>query len=209
MAEKCCQSLAMSMPLWWMTSTIASVIPISGMPDRLYIIDRSGRVAYKGGRGPFGFKPGRDGAIAGDDRYSVRIAICNGRIRDENSARWGTRNALVVAGGRGNVSIVRRSRLWRLRRDGKGTGTPGTTILRIMFERKSVSKADDHLRALPRSVLERFVPPSAPAPRVVATVEQWAISARHSPNLEYRNPFCNRRRRKPSDFGPTILRPPR
>ena len=30
----------------------------SGMPDRLYLIDKSGRVAYKGGRGPFGFKPG-------------------------------------------------------------------------------------------------------------------------------------------------------
>jgi hypothetical protein len=30
----------------------------SGMPDRLYIIDQDGRVAYKGGRGPFGFKPG-------------------------------------------------------------------------------------------------------------------------------------------------------
>lgn len=30
----------------------------SGMPDRLYLIDRDGKVAYKGGRGPFGFKPG-------------------------------------------------------------------------------------------------------------------------------------------------------
>ena len=30
----------------------------SGMPDRLYVIDRSGRVAYQGGRGPFGFRPG-------------------------------------------------------------------------------------------------------------------------------------------------------
>lgn len=30
----------------------------SGMPDRLYVIDRAGKVAYKGGRGPFGFKPG-------------------------------------------------------------------------------------------------------------------------------------------------------
>jgi hypothetical protein len=29
----------------------------SGMPDRLYIIDTVGRVAYKAGRGPFGFKP--------------------------------------------------------------------------------------------------------------------------------------------------------
>jgi alkylhydroperoxidase family enzyme len=30
----------------------------SGMPDRLFLIDRDGRVAYKGGRGPFGFKVG-------------------------------------------------------------------------------------------------------------------------------------------------------
>jgi hypothetical protein len=30
----------------------------SGMPDRLYIIDREGKVAFKSGRGPFGFKPG-------------------------------------------------------------------------------------------------------------------------------------------------------
>src|SRR5260370_256296 len=29
----------------------------SGMPARIYIIDPSGRVVYKGGRGPFGFKP--------------------------------------------------------------------------------------------------------------------------------------------------------
>jgi hypothetical protein len=29
----------------------------SGMPARLYVIDREGRVAYKSGRGPFGFKP--------------------------------------------------------------------------------------------------------------------------------------------------------
>ena len=30
----------------------------SGMPARLYVLDRSGRVAYKSGRGPFGFKTG-------------------------------------------------------------------------------------------------------------------------------------------------------
>lgn len=29
----------------------------SGMPARLYVLDRHGRIAYKGGRGPFGFKP--------------------------------------------------------------------------------------------------------------------------------------------------------
>lgn len=30
----------------------------SGMPARLYVIDRTGKVAYKSGRGPFGFKVG-------------------------------------------------------------------------------------------------------------------------------------------------------
>ncbi len=30
----------------------------SGMPSRLYVIDRDGRVTYQSGRGPFGFKPG-------------------------------------------------------------------------------------------------------------------------------------------------------
>lgn len=30
----------------------------SGMPARLYILDPTGTVVYKGGRGPFGFKPG-------------------------------------------------------------------------------------------------------------------------------------------------------
>ena len=29
----------------------------TGWPDRMYLIDRNGKVAYKSGRGPFGFKP--------------------------------------------------------------------------------------------------------------------------------------------------------
>ena len=29
----------------------------AGWPDRLYLIDRDGQVAYHGGRGPFGFLP--------------------------------------------------------------------------------------------------------------------------------------------------------
>ena len=29
----------------------------SGMPDRLYVIDRAGKVAFKSGRGPFWFNP--------------------------------------------------------------------------------------------------------------------------------------------------------
>lgn len=30
----------------------------SGMPDRLYVLGQDGRILYKGGRGPFGFKAG-------------------------------------------------------------------------------------------------------------------------------------------------------
>lgn len=29
----------------------------SGMPDRLYVVDRDGKVAFKSGRGPFWFNP--------------------------------------------------------------------------------------------------------------------------------------------------------
>jgi peroxiredoxin len=28
-----------------------------GMPDRLYIVDKEGKIAYRGGKGPYGFKP--------------------------------------------------------------------------------------------------------------------------------------------------------
>lgn len=57
-AEKCCASLEISMPL--LVDEIDDRVghAYSGMPDRLYVIDREGRIAYKGGRGPFGFKPG-------------------------------------------------------------------------------------------------------------------------------------------------------
>jgi hypothetical protein len=30
----------------------------SGMPDRLYVMDRAGKLAHKSGRGPFGYKSG-------------------------------------------------------------------------------------------------------------------------------------------------------
>jgi len=57
-AARCCQALHMTMPL--VVDTIDDRVGnlYSGMPDRLYLISRDGRVVYKGGRGPFGFKPG-------------------------------------------------------------------------------------------------------------------------------------------------------
>ncbi len=57
-ANKCCSTLKMSIPLLVDGLDDAVGRAYSGMPDRLYLIDKHGRVAYKGGRGPFGFKPG-------------------------------------------------------------------------------------------------------------------------------------------------------
>ena len=56
-ASQCCSSLDMAMPLLVDTIDDAVGRAYSGFPDRLYLLDRSGKVAYKGGRGPFGYKP--------------------------------------------------------------------------------------------------------------------------------------------------------
>src|SRR5687767_7965460 len=64
-AAECCGALKMSIPLVVDGIDDAVGHAYSGMPDRLYLIDRAGKVAYKGGRGPFGFKPAELGqAIA-------------------------------------------------------------------------------------------------------------------------------------------------
>lgn len=57
-AAKCCSTLKMTIPL--LVDDIDDRVGhlYSGMPDRLYLIDKNGRIAYKGGRGPFGFTPG-------------------------------------------------------------------------------------------------------------------------------------------------------
>jgi alkylhydroperoxidase family enzyme len=57
-ARTCCSTLQMTMPLLVDEMDDRVGHAYSGMPDRLYLIDREGRVAYKGGRGPFGFKVG-------------------------------------------------------------------------------------------------------------------------------------------------------
>src|SRR5262245_40193733 len=57
-ASKCCGVLEMTTPLLIDTMDDRVGHLYSGMPDRLYVIDSAGKVAYQGGRGPFGFKPG-------------------------------------------------------------------------------------------------------------------------------------------------------
>lgn len=56
-AQQCQAKLNYSMPLVVdeMDDPVGNAY--SGMPARLYVIDSEGKVAYKSGRGPFGFKP--------------------------------------------------------------------------------------------------------------------------------------------------------
>jgi Iodothyronine deiodinase len=56
-AKVCCASLKMTMPMVVDEFDDRVGIAYSAMPDRLYVVDTRGRVAYKGGRGPFGYKP--------------------------------------------------------------------------------------------------------------------------------------------------------
>lgn len=57
-AQQCQAKLQYSMPLVVdeMNDPVGNAY--SGMPARLYLVDSDGKVAYKSGRGPFGFKPG-------------------------------------------------------------------------------------------------------------------------------------------------------
>jgi hypothetical protein len=57
-AQQCSATLEIDMPLVvdGLDDRVGHLY--SGMPDRLYVIDGDGRVAYQGGRGPFGFIPG-------------------------------------------------------------------------------------------------------------------------------------------------------
>lgn len=56
-AQTCGNVLGLNVPMLVDTIDDAVGARYSGMPSRLYLIDSEGKVAYKSGRGPFGFKP--------------------------------------------------------------------------------------------------------------------------------------------------------
>lgn len=58
MAGRCRDHLDLDLPFLIDTMEDRVGSQYSGMPSRLYLIDQTGRVAFKSGRGPFGFKPG-------------------------------------------------------------------------------------------------------------------------------------------------------
>lgn len=56
-ASQCCGALELTIPM--VVDGIDNRVgeAYSGFPDRLYLIDRNGKIAFKSGRGPFGFIP--------------------------------------------------------------------------------------------------------------------------------------------------------
>jgi len=56
-ARACVRDLGIEIPALVDDFDSATEIAYSAWPDRLYVIGRDGRIAYKAGPGPFGFKP--------------------------------------------------------------------------------------------------------------------------------------------------------
>ena len=57
LAEVCITRLGIKLPAIVDRFDDATEKAYSGWPDRLYVIDSEGRIAYKSRPGPFGFKP--------------------------------------------------------------------------------------------------------------------------------------------------------
>jgi type I thyroxine 5'-deiodinase len=55
--ESCMAKLALDMPAVVDEMDDAVARAWAAMPERLYLLDRAGRVAYKGGMGPMFFRP--------------------------------------------------------------------------------------------------------------------------------------------------------
>ena len=58
LAETCLTKLALKIPPLIDDLANSTEIAYTAWPDRLYILDREGNIAYKSKPGPYGFKPG-------------------------------------------------------------------------------------------------------------------------------------------------------
>ena len=79
-AQTCGARLALGFPM--LVDTIDDTVGArySGMPSRLYLIDSEGKIAYKSGRGPFGFKPAQL-------EQSLLLLLQNGESHDSQPGR--------------------------------------------------------------------------------------------------------------------------
>jgi hypothetical protein len=56
-AESCVLRLDLSIPTLIDDMDNTTDLAYSALPDRLYLVGKDGRIAYKGDRGPLGFQP--------------------------------------------------------------------------------------------------------------------------------------------------------
>ncbi len=66
-AESCMLHLDLSIPALVDDMENTTDRAYAALPDRLYLIGKDGRIAYKGDRGPFGFRP---------DDFEAAIEAC-------------------------------------------------------------------------------------------------------------------------------------
>ena len=78
-AQQCHRLLKPSIPLLVDEIDDPTGNAYSGMPARLYVIDTAGRVAYKSGRGPFGFK-------TGEMEQALIMTLLDGNAAERNVA---------------------------------------------------------------------------------------------------------------------------
>jgi len=56
-AQECCSLVKFEFPTIIDTMDDATAITYAAWPERLYVVDKDGKVTYAGGQGPFGFIP--------------------------------------------------------------------------------------------------------------------------------------------------------
>jgi Iodothyronine deiodinase/EF hand len=96
-AQKCSRLLDLGFPM--LVDSIDDVVGArySGMPGRLYLVDRHGKVAFKSGRGPYGFKPAeleqalvlllQEGAVRGNQASAAPASRGEPRSEATRAAR--------------------------------------------------------------------------------------------------------------------------
>ena len=78
-AEQCSDRLNMATPVLIDSIDNQTADDYAAFPDRLYIVDIDGKIAYKGGRGPFGYKPK-------EMEQTLVLLIMDAQLRDKSTS---------------------------------------------------------------------------------------------------------------------------
>ncbi len=124
-AQQCHQLLKPAIPLLVDEIDDPTGNAYSAMPARLYVIDTKGRVVYKGGRGPFGFK-------TGEMEQALVMTMMEARAIEETAAT-NTPAKSHDRGGETRLSLLSDAEAWnRLPSATMGQGQPLPTWARMV-----------------------------------------------------------------------------